>query len=110
MIVSLSTTKNDVCHGHIQYSSGGRRARLRHRCAQQLVTTVALRDILAGNYVAPAEFDAVAGLRPPWWTMQSLAMGRRTPLYPTLRFPRGSLMRHEADAMMYVDAKTFEVL
>lgn len=64
MIVSLSATKNDVCHGHIQYNSGGRRARLRHRCAQQLVTTVALRDILAGNYVAPAALDAVAGLRP----------------------------------------------
>ena len=74
------------------------------------MTTVALRDILAGNYLVPAEFDAVAGLRPPWWTMQSLAMRRRTLLYSTLRFPRGSLMRREADAMMYADAKTFEVL
>lgn len=42
----------------------GRRARLRNRRTQQLVTTVALHDMLAGDHAAPATLNAVAGLRP----------------------------------------------
>lgn len=45
-------------------NSKGRRARLRNRRTQRLVTTVALHDMLAGDHVAPAAIDAVAGLRP----------------------------------------------
>ena len=45
-------------------NSKGRRARLRNRRTQQLVTTVALHDMLAGEHAAPAALDAVAGLRP----------------------------------------------
>lgn len=42
----------------------GRRTRLRNRRLRQLVTTVALHDMLAGDHAAPASLDAVAGLRP----------------------------------------------
>mgnify|MGYP000074287810 FL=1 len=45
-------------------NSKGRRARLRNRRTQQLVTTAALHDMLAGEYASPAALDAVAGLRP----------------------------------------------
>lgn len=45
-------------------NSKGRRAKLRNRRTQQLVTTVALHDTLADDNAAPAALDAVAGLRP----------------------------------------------
>lgn len=45
-------------------SNKGRRARLRNRRLQQLVTTVALHDMLTGDHAASAALDAVAGLRP----------------------------------------------
>ena len=45
-------------------NSKGRRARLRNRRTQQLVTTVALHDMLTGEHASPAALDAVAGLRP----------------------------------------------
>ena len=45
-------------------NSKGRRAKLRNRRMQQLVTTVALHDTLADDNAAPAALDAVAGLRP----------------------------------------------
>ena len=41
-----------------------RRAKLHNRRMQQLVTTVALHDMLVGDYTAPEVPDAVAGLRP----------------------------------------------
>lgn len=44
-------------------NSKGRRARLRNRRTQQLVTTVALHDLLVGEYAAPATLGAIEELR-----------------------------------------------
>lgn len=54
----------DRLNVHGVRNSKGRRARLRNRRTQQLVTTVALHDILAGGHAAPATLDALVDLRP----------------------------------------------
>lgn len=54
----------DWLNVHGVRNSKGRRARLRNRRTQQLVTTVALHDILAGGHAAPATLDALLDLRP----------------------------------------------
>ena len=77
---------------------------MRNRRTQQLVTTVALHDMLAGEHASPAALDAVAGLR-PLMDDAIARYGTQNPLVSHLAFLQGFLTWREADAMMYADAK-----